>query len=83
MSALKRKRRPCIVIKICRLPAIDVMATGTIRNVPAAVKLPSMRIVMTTRTLLRRGAIVHVLQCRFQCRRSVAIYACYPAMRTE
>jgi len=30
------------VIKIRGLPPIGIMATGTIRNVPAAVKLPPM-----------------------------------------
>lgn len=59
------------------------MATGAVRHVPAAGKLPSMRIVVASGTLHRRGAEIHVLQRRFQCRRPVAIGTRYRSVRAK
>jgi hypothetical protein len=83
MRALKRERRPAIVIKSCRLPAIDVVATGAIRDVPPACKLPRMNVIMAAGALDWHGAKVHMLECRFQIGRSVAIHARYCSMRAE
>jgi hypothetical protein len=83
MSALERKRRPCIVIKIGRLPAILVVATGAFRHVPATGKLPRMRIAVAAGTLEPDRAKVHMFQRRSQIRRSVAIYACHPSVRAD
>lgn len=71
------------MIKSCRFPAIDVVATGAILHVPAAGKLPSMQIVVASGTLHRRGAEIHVLQRRFQCRRPVAIGTRYRSVRAK
>ena len=46
MGALQGERRPGVVTKVCRLPAIDTVTTGAIRHVPAARKLRRMRIVV-------------------------------------
>lgn len=51
MRTLQGKLRASIVVKICRLPAILVVATGALRRVFAARKLSRVRIVMTAGTL--------------------------------
>lgn len=50
MRTLERERRTGIVIKIGRLPAILVVATGAFRDVLATGKLPRVRIAVAART---------------------------------
>ena len=83
MSALNRKCRPGIVIKVGRLPPIHVMATGAIRDVSAAGKLPSMRIRVAAGALHRRRLKVHVFQRSFQVWRTMAISTSDSSMRPQ
>jgi len=80
VRTLKRKGRAAIVVKSGGLPAIDVVATGTIRDVPPAGELPGVRIIMAAGTLYRGLGKVHMLQGGFQCRRPVAIGAGHGSM---
>lgn len=83
VRALKREGRAAIVVKGRGLPAIDVVATRTIHNVPPIGELAGVRIVMATGTLYRGFGKVHMLQSCFQCRRPVAIGAGYGSMGAQ
>lgn len=83
MSALNGKCRPGIVVKVSRLPAIHVMATGALRDVPAGGKLRPMRIVMATRALHSRRLKVHVFQSSLQVGGTMAVGASNPSMCPE
>ena len=61
MRTLQGKLRPGIVVKIGRLPAILVVATGALRRVFAAGKLTRVRIAVATGALHRCRSIVDVL----------------------
>ena len=83
MSALNRKCRPGIVVKVSRLPPIHVMATGAVGDVPAPGELPSMRIRVAAGALYRRGLKVHVFQRSFQVWRTMAISTSDSSMRPQ
>jgi len=83
MSALNRKCRPGIVIKVSRLPPIHVMATGAIRDVSAAGKLPSMRIRVAAGALHRRRLKIHVFQRPFEVGGTMAIGTSDSSMRPQ
>ena len=83
VSALNGKCRPGIVVKVSRLPPIHVMATGAVRDIPAACKLPCMGIVMATGALHGRRLKVHVFQRSFQVRRTMAISTSDSSMRPQ
>lgn len=71
------------MVKIGRLPAIVVVATGTLRDVASAGKLPRMRIVVATGALQRECPEVHVLQRPFEIGRTMAISASNSTMCAE
>jgi hypothetical protein len=83
VRTLQGERRSPIVVKVRRLPAIEIVATGAIRDVPAAGELAPMRITVAARTLFRGDAKVHVLQRRFQSGWTMAINTCNASMCPE
>lgn len=83
MRPLQRESRSPVVIKIRGLPAVDVMATGTICDVPAGCKLSRVGIAMTSGTLHRRGPKIHVLHGGLQGRRPMAIDTHHASVRAN
>jgi hypothetical protein len=71
------------VVKIGRLPAIVVVTTGALRDIPAAGKLAGVRVVVATGTLQRQCPEVHVLQRPFEIGRTMAIGASNSTMCAE
>jgi len=80
---LQRESRSPVVIKIRGLPTVDVMATGTICDVLACCKLSRVRIAMTSGTLDRRRAKIHVLHGGLQGRRPMAIDTHHASVRAN
>jgi hypothetical protein len=83
VRAPQREGRPRIVVKSRRLPTIDIVAAGAVRNILSGGKLPRMGIVMAAGALHRGVGKIHVLQGSFQCGRPVAIRAGYGSMGAE
>ena len=71
------------MVKSRRLPVIDIVATGAVRDLLPGSKLPPMRIVMAAGALHGGVAKIHVVQGSFQCWRPVAISARHCSMRAE